>query len=52
MLKTGKFLFIRNWGITIQDSINIINSFLIQGAIPEPIRIAKMIARAHVRINK
>lgn len=52
MLKTGKFLFIRNWGIAIQDSINIINSFLIQGAIPEPIRIAKMIARAHVRINK
>ena len=52
ILKTGKFLFIRNWGISIEDSINVINAFLIQGAIPEPVRLAKMIARAYLRSNK
>ena len=51
-LKSGKHLFIRNWGISYTDSIFFINSFLIQGAIPEPIRIAKMISRAYMRFVK
>ena len=52
ILKSGKHLFIRSWGISISDSIYSINSFLIQGAIPEPIRIAKMVARAYLRLAK
>lgn len=52
ILKSGKHLFIRNWGIDIADSIYSINSFLIQGAIPEPIRIAKMVARAYLRFDR
>ena len=52
ILKSGKHLFIRNWGISVADSIFSINSFLIQGAIPEPIRIAKMVSRAYMRFVK
>jgi endonuclease V-like protein UPF0215 family len=52
ILKSGKPLFIRNWGISFHDSIHFINSFLIQGAIPEPVRIAKMVARASLRFDR
>ncbi|MDR4512184.1 MAG: DUF99 family protein [Nitrososphaeraceae archaeon] len=52
ILKSGKHLFIRNWGISFSDAIFSINSFLIQGAIPEPIRIAKMVSRAYMRFVK
>jgi len=52
ILKSGKHLFIRNWGISFADSIFSINSFLIQGSIPEPIRIAKMVSRAYMRFVK
>jgi uncharacterized protein len=45
-LKTGKSLFIRYWGLTPKTAIRILNSFTLQGSIPEPIRIAKLVARA------
>ena len=46
LLKTGKFLFIRYWGLTLEHAITILNSFTLQGSIPEPIRIAKLVARS------
>lgn len=46
VLKTGKSLFVRCWGLSQQMAISILNSFTIQGAIPEPIRVAKLFARA------
>src|ERR671927_1589572 len=46
LLKTGKFLFIRYWGLTLKHAITILNSFTLQGSIPEPIRIAKLVARS------
>ena len=45
-LKTGKSLFIRYWGLSPKTAIRILNSFTLQGSIPEPIRIAKLVARA------
>jgi hypothetical protein len=46
LLKTGYIIYIRSKGIDLDDSRRIINKFLLQGSIPEPIRVAKLIARA------
>jgi endonuclease V-like protein UPF0215 family len=46
ILKTGKPLFIRYWGLSLKCAIAILNSFTLQGSIPEPIRVAKLAARA------
>ena len=48
-LKTNKFLLIRTWGIKLEDAVKLINSFLIQGSIPEPIKLAKLISRAYLK---
>src|ERR687886_2637681 len=53
LLKTGKFLFIRYWGLTLKHAITILNSFTLQGSVPEPIRVAKLVARStHVLYEK
>jgi len=49
LLKTGKILFVRYWGISSKEVSTIVNSFTLQGSIPEPIRIAKLAARASMR---
>lgn len=46
-LKTGKNLFIRYWGLSQKRAIAILNSFTLQGSVPEPIRVAKLAARSH-----
>lgn len=46
-LKTGKDIFIRCWGLTRRRAIAILNSFTLQGSVPEPIRVAKIAARSH-----
>jgi uncharacterized protein len=48
-LKSGKALFIRHWGLSLENSVVLLNYFTLQGALPEPIRIAKLVARANVR---
>ena len=45
MLKTGKPLFIRYWGLTLTRAMTLLNSFTLQGSIPEPTRVAKLAAR-------
>jgi endonuclease V-like protein UPF0215 family len=47
-LKTGKSVFIRNFGLSLSNSIVMLNHFTNQGSIPEPVRIARLIARAYV----
>jgi endonuclease V-like protein UPF0215 family len=47
-LKTGKSVFIRNLGLSLSNSIVMLNHFTHQGSIPEPVRIARLIARAYV----
>ena len=49
LLKTGKILFIRYWGISLKEALMVVNSFTLQGSIPEPIRIAKIAARACIQ---
>jgi hypothetical protein len=46
-LKTGKNLFIRYWGLNQKKGVAILNSFTLQGSVPEPIRVAKLAARSH-----
>ena len=48
VLKTDKVLWIRFWGINLEDSIKLLNSFLLQGAVPEPIKLAKIISHAYI----
>ena len=53
LLRTGKFLFIRYWGLTLKHAVTILNSFTLQGSIPEPIRVAKLVARStHILYKK
>ncbi|MCL4339776.1 MAG: DUF99 family protein [Thaumarchaeota archaeon] len=46
LLKTGKTIFVRQRGMTEDDARVILNRLTLQGNVPEPIRIARMIARA------
>jgi endonuclease V-like protein UPF0215 family len=46
-LKTGKSLFVRLWGLNHKRAVVILNSFTLQGSVPEPIRVAKIAARSH-----
>jgi len=45
-LKTGMTVYVRSWGISPDKTLHILNSFIIQGKIPEPLRIARLISRA------
>jgi endonuclease V-like protein UPF0215 family len=47
VLWTGKTIFVRHWGITFLDTSRLINSLVLQGAKPEPLRIAALAARAY-----
>jgi uncharacterized protein len=49
LLKTGKLVFVRYWGLSSKEAFTIVNCFTLQGSIPEPIRIAKLAARASMR---
>ncbi len=45
-LKTGKDLYIRTWGITSKKAVSMLDAFTLQGAVPEPVRLAKLAARS------
>lgn len=45
-LRTGKSLFVRCWGISLPNAAVMLDHFTRQGSYPEPIRIAKLVARA------
>ena len=46
-LWTGKTIYVRQWGIEYSDASNLLNSLVIQGAKPEPLRLAALAARAY-----
>ena len=46
VLRTGKNLFIRVWGINCPRAVKVLDAFTLQGSIPEPVRVAKLFARA------
>jgi len=49
ILKTGRTIFIRSWGITDSDAGKICDDFTFDGKIPEPVRVARLSARAFMR---
>lgn len=48
LLNTGKSIFARYWGLSSKEASLIVNAFTLQGSVPEPIRIAKLAARARI----
>lgn len=45
LLRTGKRIYVRYWGVSFKVVKVLLDSFTLQGAIPEPIRLAKLLAR-------
>lgn len=45
VLKTGYEIFVRTAGINQKDSARLLDKFTLQGAIPEPIRVARLLAK-------
>lgn len=45
-LRTGKQLFIRCCGLDTKLAVSMLNAFTLQGALPEPVRVAKLAARS------
>ena len=44
-LHTGHELFLRIEGCTIQETKSLLDTFTLQGSIPEPLRVAQLLAR-------
>jgi endonuclease V-like protein UPF0215 family len=49
ILKTGYDIYLRSWGIDYNNASAICDSFTKDGRIPEPLRVAGIIARAAMR---
>jgi endonuclease V-like protein UPF0215 family len=47
-LHTNYMVYVRPYGISLEISKRILDKFTIQGAIPEPIRLARLLARAKI----
>ena len=48
MLHTGKRIFVRYLGLDREDAIQALNKFTLDGSIPEPLRVARLLARTLV----
>lgn len=46
ILNTKKTIFVRNLGMELSQAERLLNKFTIQGAIPEPLRISRLLARS------
>lgn len=51
ILKTGYDLYLRSWGIDYNSASAVCDSFTKDGRIPEPLRVAGIVARAAMRSN-
>ncbi len=49
-LKTGYDVFVRAQGTSARNAKQALNKFVLQGSIPEPIRVARLIARAKLDV--
>jgi endonuclease V-like protein UPF0215 family len=49
VLKTGSTLYIRTAGINDKQAKQVLDKFTLQGAIPEPVRVAQILAHAKYR---
>lgn len=46
ILRTGWKVYLRNAGISHSDATTILDAFTLQGGVPEPVRVAKLLARS------
>jgi endonuclease V-like protein UPF0215 family len=46
-LRTGHVVFVRVWGATLEDARILLNKFTRDGRVPEPVRLARLAARAN-----
>jgi len=49
LLKTGYDLYLRSWGVDFKTASAVCDSFTKEGRIPEPVRVAGIVARAAMR---
>jgi endonuclease V-like protein UPF0215 family len=50
-LSTGQEILIRAWNLPVGDAARICDAFTHQGKVPEPVRVARLIARARMRLG-
>lgn len=48
-LHTGHKVYIRFYGMSLEEAKGILNKFTLHGAVPEPLRIARLLARGIIR---
>lgn len=48
-LRTGNTIFARYFGLGRKEALRILNRFTLQGAIPDPLRVARLLARTIVK---
>lgn len=48
-IKTGYEVYVRSQGTSIEEAVAVLNRFTLDGRTPEPIRIARLMARAALR---
>jgi uncharacterized protein len=46
LLRTGHTIYVRNARISDSDAKSVLDAFTLQGGVPEPVRLAKLLARA------
>ena len=51
-LKTGYELFVRVHGATVEEARILLNKFTLDGRVPEPVRLARMAARAARKVEE
>lgn len=51
-LKTGYDLFVRVHGATVEEARILLNKFTLDGRVPEPVRLARMAARAARKVEE
>jgi endonuclease V-like protein UPF0215 family len=50
-LKTGYEVFVRVWGATTDEARILLNKFTRDGRVPEPVRLARLAARAELELS-
>jgi uncharacterized protein len=48
-LRTGHRVYIRSAGVEVKEAKPVLDAFTLQGSVPEPVRVAKLFARAAAR---
>ncbi len=48
-LKTGYDIWIRAFGLDLNEAVNLLNAYTVTGRVPEPVRVARLISSACLR---